>query len=74
MKEALSQTDIKYDYVDITSGMGPLKQFLKLRDHHPAFEPIRQQGRVGVPSLYVRDEDGTETIYFGLPDDLNVLR
>ncbi len=74
MKEALSQSDVKFGYVDITSGMGQLKQFLKLRDHSPAFEPIRQEGRVGIPCIYVKDDDGSESIYFGLPDDLDVLR
>lgn len=74
MKEALSQADIKFAYVDISAGMLPLKQFLKYRDTRPEFDAIKAGGRVGVPCLVVKEEDGTEKIMFGLPDDLNDLR
>ena len=41
MKEALSQADIKFAYVDISAGMLPLKQFLKYRDYRPEFDAIK---------------------------------
>lgn len=74
MKEALSQADIKFAYVDVSAGMLPLKQFLKYRDTRPEFDAIKEAGRVGLPCLVVREEDGSEKIIFGMPDDLNDLR
>ena len=74
MKEALSQAEIPFVYQDISSGMLPLKQFLKYRDTRPEFGPIKAQGRVGVPCLVLRDEDGSERIFFNLPEDLDILR
>ena len=74
MKEALSQAEIPFVYQDISSGMLPLKQFLKYRDTRPEFDPIKAQGRVGVPCLVVREDDGTEQILFELPADLDTLR
>lgn len=74
MKEALSQADIKFAYVDISSGMLPLKQFLKYRDTRPEFNEIREKGRVGLPCLVIKEEDGQERILFSLPDDMAELR
>ena len=74
MKEALSQAGIQFAYVDISSGMLPLKQFLKYRDTRPEFNAIREKGRVGLPCLIVKEEGGTEKVIFGLPDDLNELK
>ena len=74
MKEALSQAEIPFVYQDISSGMLPLKQFLKYRDTRPEFDPIKAQGRVGVPCLVVRKDDGAEQILFELPADLDSLR
>ena len=71
MKEALSQNDIKFAYVDITSGMLPLKQFLKYRDNAPEFAEIRAKGRVGVPCLVINKG---EKILFELPENLDELR
>lgn len=74
MKEALSQAGIPFVYQDISSGMLPLKQFLKYRDTRPEFDPIKAGGRVGVPCLVLRGEDGSEQIFFDLPEDLDILR
>ena len=74
MKEALSQAEIPFVYQDISSGMLPLKQFLKYRDTRPEFDPIKDQGRVGVPCLVVLADDGAEQILFELPADLDTLR
>ena len=64
MKEVLSQKNIRFAYVDITSGMLPLKQFLKIRDHNDSHEEARANNRVGIPALFVDGEtyviSGTE--------------
>ena len=74
MKEALSQAEIPFVYQDISSGVLPLKQFLKYRDTRPEFDPIKAQGRVGVPCLVVLADDGAVQILFELPADLDTLR
>lgn len=56
MKEVLSEKKVKFAYVEITSGMGPLKQFLKLRDTSEVFAPVREEHYVGIPALYVDDK------------------
>jgi len=71
VKEALSKAGIKYLEQDITTGMGPLKQFLKYRDTRPEFEDIKAAGRVGLPCLVINKG---EQILFGLPENLDELR
>lgn len=64
MKEVLSEKNVKFAYVEVTSGMGPLKQFLKLRDTSDVYAKVREEHRVGLPSLFVDDKpylvDGPE--------------
>lgn len=55
MKEVLSQKEVKFAFVDVTESIGNLRKFLKVRDTYPVFEPIREQGRVGLPTLFVDD-------------------
>ena len=73
MKEVLSKAGIQYVVQDISSGMLPLKRFLKYRDFHPAFNEIKDQGRVGLPCLVVND-GVEEKIYFELPENLDELK
>lgn len=56
MKEVLSEKKVKFAYVEITSGMGPLKQFLKLRDTSDVYAEAREAHSVGIPSLFVDDK------------------
>jgi glutaredoxin-related protein len=65
VKEFLSQNDVEFTYVDITSSMRNLRDFLRYRDSHPAFAEVREKNRVGVPCIVI--EDG-EKILFGKPD------
>lgn len=69
MKEALTQAGIQFDCIDITSGIMPLKKFLKLRDTRPEFDEIRAKNRVGVPMVMFEDK-----IYFDLPEDLSIFK
>ena len=55
MKEVLSQNNVRFVYIDITSSMGYLRQFLKVRDNYPAFEEVRKESRVGLRTLFVDD-------------------
>lgn len=55
MKEVLSQKNVKFAFVDVTGSIGNLQKFLKVRDTYPVFEAMREQGRVGLPTLFVDD-------------------
>lgn len=55
MKEVLSQKNVKFAFVNVTESIGNLRKFLKVRDTYLVFEPIREQGRVGLPTLFVDD-------------------
>lgn len=61
MKEFLSENEVKFVYLDITESMLNLKLFLKHRDHAPEFKEIRENGRVGLPSIVIND--GEEYIF-----------
>jgi glutaredoxin-related protein len=65
VKEFLSQNEIKYNYVDITSNMLFLKMYLKYRDFRPEFDEIKKAGKVGIPMIVVNDG---EKIFFDVPD------
>lgn len=49
-----------YKMVDIGEHVRNLKEFLRLRDTHPAFEQARKNGYVGIPCFVL--EDGTVTL------------
>ena len=53
MKEVLSQKNVNFVYMDISSGMLPLKNFLKIRDFSESHKEAREKGRVGIPALAV---------------------
>ena len=58
-KAELEEAGVEFLYLDIGEKLLYLKQFLKIRDENPCFEPIRQRGQIGIPCI-VR-EDGTIT-------------
>ena len=53
MKEVLSQKNVNFVYMDISSGMLPLRNFLKVRDFSESHKEARDSGRVGIPALSV---------------------
>ena len=50
----------QYEIIDIGQHVRDLKTFLRLRDHHPAFEEARRTGAVGIPCFIL--ENGTITL------------
>lgn len=50
----------QYELIDIGKQARSLKEFLALRDHHPAFEKVRERGTIGIP-CFVK-EDGAVVI------------
>ena len=50
----------RFEVIDISKHVRNLKQFLDLRDNHPAFDEAKRIGDVGVPCYVL--EDGTVTL------------
>lgn len=46
-----------YDLVNITSSMASLKLFLKYRDTLDGYKEVREQHRVGVPSVVIGENE-----------------
>lgn len=44
-----------YEIIDIGKLARNLKEFLKLRDSHPAFAKVRERGTIGIP-CFVKDD------------------
>lgn len=47
--------DPDFELIDIGQHVRNLKEFLNLRDSHPAFAKVRERGTVGIP-CFVRDD------------------
>ena len=59
--------DPGFKLVDIGKQARDLKEFLVLRDTHPAFEKVRERGNIGLPCFI--KEDGTVIISLKKFDD-----
>ena len=59
--------DPGFELVDIGKQARDLKEFLVLRDTHPAFVKVRERGNIGIP-CFVK-EDGTVIISLTKFDD-----
>jgi len=59
-KAAFDENNVAYDFINITTSMRNLKEFLKLRDNDPVFDDARCSGYVGIPALL--SDDGTLTL------------
>ena len=51
--------DNRFTLIDIGAHVRNLKEFLRLRDTHPAFADIRADGKVGIPCFVT--EEGNVT-------------
>ncbi len=49
----------RYEIIDIGTHAKYLKEFLRLRDSNPAFDPVKEKGYIGIPCFLL--EDGTVT-------------
>ena len=59
--------DPGFELIDIGKQARDLKEFLVLRDTHPAFEKVRERGNIGIPCFI--KEDGTVIISLKKFDD-----
>lgn len=58
--KALFSNNPEYELIDIGKQALYLKEFLSLRDHHPAFTKVRERGTIGIPCFI--KEDGAVAI------------
>lgn len=56
MREYLDSKNFQYDYIDITSDIFLLKEFIKHRDTREEFNEIREKSYLGVPTLLLNDK------------------
>lgn len=59
-RKDLDAAGVSYEYLDFSENLKSLKEFLKLRDSSPLFDPVREAGGIGIPCI-VR-EDGSLTL------------
>lgn len=60
--EKLNNEGVEYEFLDITENLSYLKEFLKYRDTLEMYEPIKEIGRIGIPTYVL--EDGTVTMEY----------
>ena len=59
LEEELTKYSSKFKVIDIGEHVLHLKEFLKIRDMHPAFKEVRENGWIGIPCFVL--ENGTIT-------------
>ncbi|MFZ7142713.1 hypothetical protein ACLSY0_06720 [Avibacterium avium] len=52
----LQRLGVEYHAIDITLSGANFKQFLKLRDHHSAFDNAKVNGNIGIPALLIDEQ------------------
>lgn len=59
-REDLDKVGVEYEFLDFAESLQNLKEFLKLRDSSPLFEPSRAEGKIGIPCIV--KENGTVSL------------
>ena len=54
-KADLLNKQVCYTFVDMTANTTNMKEFLKLRDSRPEFDPIKEKGSIGIPCFVEGD-------------------
>lgn len=49
--ELMDASGKEYELLDISKSLGALKEFLKYRDERVEFDPVKENGSIGVPML-----------------------
>lgn len=52
--------NLNFQYIDISSHVRFLKEFLRIRDHSEVFTSAKDNGQIGIPCFVL--EDGTVTL------------
>lgn len=59
-KQLQKERGFEAEFIDITEDTEKLKEFLRMRDHDPVFEPVREHSGIGIPAFV--NEDGRITL------------
>ena len=60
VKQQLDGKGIPYEYIDITESTKNLRAFLAMRDSLSAYDAVKAEGRIGIPTFVW--EDGSVTL------------
>lgn len=58
--EDLKKAEVEFEFLDFADSLLHLKEFLKIRDGSALFDPVRERGSIGIPTIL--REDGTVTL------------
>lgn len=58
--EDLDKKEVPYTFLDFADSLLHLKEFLSIREGNPLFDPVRENGGIGIPCI-VKD-DGSVTL------------
>ena len=67
----IAKTDARFTLIDIGESPLNLKEFLRLRDTHPAFARVKERGTIGIPCFV--QADGSIVFSIDRLTDLSVL-
>lgn len=56
----LSENHVEMDFVNMSSSMPDLKEYLALRDSNPLYKDVKENGGLGIPCFIL--EDGSVTL------------
>lgn len=56
-KEVMDESGVRFLYLDITENLANMKKFLKARDNMKEFDEVKDEGRIGIPSLILGDNE-----------------
>lgn len=58
--EDLKNANVEFEFLDFADSLRNLKEFLKIRDESELFDPVREKGSIGIPTIV--KEDGSITL------------
>ena len=56
-RRELDGSNVEYEYLDFADSLLNLKAFLSIRDQNPIFDPIKREGKIGIPCIV--EDDGS---------------
>ena len=56
----LKDRNVEIDFKNISVDFSALKDFMKIRESDPVYEPVKKNGGLGMPLMIL--EDGTKTL------------
>ncbi len=70
----MEESGVRFLYLDITENLANMKKFLKSRDNMKEFDEVKDEGRIGIPSLILGDNERAILDIDELKDYLDSLK